>query len=114
MPYAITNFSHTKYGYTSDGGQPKFVSCRTVYTVALTGLAATPAAGAAEIRVLHARRRYIHSKTGSQTPVNPVERHFPVVIAKAQNPAVNAALGATVDGITDFLWKGYRGETDRA
>jgi hypothetical protein len=108
--YAITDFSHGTYAYTNDSGVANNVSMRNVYAT-VSGLTAG-GGGTPNILSKHARRRYIHSPTGgvSGATSQPLERHFPIATSKIATPGT---IG-TLDGVTDWVVKGYRGEQQRA
>jgi hypothetical protein len=114
MAYAITTLAHKLYAYTTDGNKSAYVSMRTVYQP--YNNFALNTAGTFQVFSKHWRRRYIHSPNGGQTSgAMPVERHMPCTLAQSDTPAAGGAIGgAGIDGITNFVWQGYRGQTNRA
>jgi hypothetical protein len=108
--YSITDFSHGIYAYTNDAAVANQVSMRNVYATP-SGLSLATSA-VPQILSKHARRRYIHSVTGGVTSgtSHPLERHYPIAIAQVATPTAPG----TIDGVTDWVLKGYRGEQDRA
>lgn len=110
MAYSITSLAHQAYAYVDDANANRSVSMRIVYAT-LSGLTTPPAGGASSIKSHNARVRFIHSPNGGQSGTQtPVERKFPVAKTVAATPAPNTAVGGNIDGITNFVWKGYRGE----
>lgn len=107
--YSITDFSHGMYAYTSDSSTASQVSMRNVYATP-SGLSAATGAPPV-VKSTHARRRYIHSATGgvSGATSKPLERHYPISIAEVGSPTAPG----TIDGVTDWSLKGYRGEQIR-
>jgi hypothetical protein len=110
MAYAITDFTHGKYAYSNDAQVANIVSMRNVYaTPSGMTLATGGAAGAPVILAKHARRRYIFSQGGGANGLN-LERHFPIAITQVAAPTAPG----TIDGVTNWVLKGYRGEQQRA
>jgi hypothetical protein len=107
--YSITDFSHGIYQYLNDANVECALSMRNVYATP-SGLALATTALPAFLSK-HARRRYIYSPTGGNTaPGHSVKRHYPIAISLVATPTAPG----TIDGITDFVLKGYRGEQERA
>jgi hypothetical protein len=106
MAYGITDFSHGSYVYVSDNTNTYNVSMRNVYVTA-SGLTLATAFNP-PFAAKHARRRYVHSINGGGGGA-PVERHYPISTAQIVTATI-----PTVDGITNFTIKGYRGEQIRA
>jgi len=112
--YSLTDFSHKNVGYISDKNTtstPDYVvSIRNVY-VPFCGMTVPGTPPSAVFRSTHARRRYIHSATGGVTSGTsmPLERHFPIDKSVWQTPITLTG----IDGVTDWVYKGYRGEQDR-
>lgn len=108
MAYGITDFTHGQYAYTDDAAAARSVSMRNVY-VTPSGMALVTGTAPPTIKASHARRRYIHSVNGGANN-SPVERHYPIAPAQVATPTAPG----TIDGITNFVLKGYRGEQRRA
>jgi hypothetical protein len=106
MALDITDFSHSNYAYTTDGGVASMVSMRNVYS-ACSGLTAATTA-LPKFLAKHARRRYI--STSADEGANGFgHRHYPIAITGVANPIAPG----TIDGLA-WVLKGYRGEQQRA
>jgi hypothetical protein len=110
MTYAITDFTHGKYAYTKDDTTVAQVSMRNVYvTPSGLTLATGGGLGAPLFSSKHARRRYIFA-LGAGAGGHSLERHFPCSINTVATPIAPG----TIDGVSTWELKGYRGEQDRA
>jgi hypothetical protein len=111
--YDLTDFSIVRALYVDDGAQTQITVLRNVYlTNALSGLTLyTPVSTDTYgyLKPSRCRRRYIHSPSGglSAPPFDALTRHFPVVLANVITPPAGPF---TIDGVADWVLKGYRGE----